>query len=372
MKLKPFLLERYFAQHEFSARYLLSSSDCDGLAMADLLQLATREELGLWNKLTLGYTESSGWPRLREAIAKEYQTVSPDEVLVMSPGEANFIAMNVLLEKSDHVICVGPAYQSLYEVVYGIGCEVSFWNPQADAHGWHYQPDDLFSLLRTNTRLVIINFPHNPTGSLLTHADYKKIIHWADAHDLILFSDEMYRGLEHQEGDRLAAMCDVYSRGISLGGMAKTYALAGLRLGWVVIRDPQLREQAASYKDYLTICSSAPSEVLSWIGLNHQKPIIAANLAKIQSNVQLFKSFCERFPSVFTFIPPKAGSTAFVRLNLPEPAMQFSNRLVNETGIMTLPSEMFAFGDRHLRIGFGRKNMKEVLDVLSDYLNTRI
>ena len=167
-------------------------------------------------------------------------------------------------------------------------------------------------------------------------------------------------------------MCDQYSRGISLGGMAKTYALAGLRLGWIVIRHSALREEVARYKDYLTICSSAPSELLAWIGLNHSELIVQANLAKIKENIIQFKNFCDRHPEVFSFIPPRAGSTAFVQLNVPEPALEFSNRLVKETGIMTLPSEMFSFGHRHLRIGFGRKNQPEILEVLHHYLTTRL
>lgn len=370
MKLKPFALERYFAQHEFSAKYLLSSSDCDGLSMSEVLNLATREERKQWDELKLGYTESKGWPALRESIASLYQNILPEEVVVMSPGEVNFIAMHVQLEKGDHVICMAPAYQSLYEVVNGLGCELTFWNPAPNHNDWYYDPEDLKKLFRSNTKLLIINFPHNPTGYIPSQDEYQKIIQLAEEHRVTIFSDEMYHGLERNVKDRLTPLCEISDRGISLWGMAKTFALAGVRLGWMVCRDAPLREEIAAFKDYLTICSSGPSEVLSWIALNHHKVIVESNREKINTNIRLFSSFCDQHPETFTFVPPRAGSTGFVKLNLPETALSFSERLIKDTGIMTLPSEMFEFGDRHLRIGFGRKNMPETLSVLDHYLTT--
>jgi Aspartate/tyrosine/aromatic aminotransferase len=203
MKLRDFALERYFAQHEFSAKYLLSSSDCDGLSLSEVLSLATPAEKEVWENQTLGYTESSGLPALREEIAKLYRGVHADEVVVMSPGEVNFILMNVLLEKTDHVICIAPAYQSLYEVVHGIGCELSFWNPTEENNCWHYDPEELKKLFRKNTKLLIINFPHNPTGYLPDQKDYASIVAIAAQHGIHIFSDEMYRLLERNAEDTL-------------------------------------------------------------------------------------------------------------------------------------------------------------------------
>ncbi len=372
MKLKPFQLERYFAQYEFTAKYLLSSSDCDGLSLAEVLALATPEERAVWQNQKLGYTESLGWPALREEISTLYSGVNPEEVVVMSPGEVNFIYMNTLLEKTDHVICMAPAYQSLYEVVNGIGCEVSFWNPvENELNRWHYDTDQLERLVQKTTKLLIINFPHNPTGFVPHQQDYDAIISFARKHALHIFSDEMYRLLTRKKEDTLNPVCEVYERGVSLWGMAKTFALAGLRLGWVVCKDKKLRNEIAGYKDYLTICSSTPSEILSWIALRHCDVIVSANNKMIAENVMLFASFCEKHSSFFSFHPPKAGSTAFVKLLSGTPALQFSEKLVSETGIMALPSEMFDFGNQHLRIGFGRASMNETLSVLDHYLTAQ-
>ncbi len=366
MKIKPFQLERYFSQYEFTSKHLLSSSDCDGLCLDELLHLATPEERSIWDGLRLGYTESTGLPMLRDEITKQYKTIAADEVVVMSPGEANFILMNVLLEKEDHVICMAPAYQSLYEVVHSIGCQVSFWKPSRE-DDWYFDPDVLADLFKTNTKLLIINFPHNPTGYVPGREDFDQIISLARKNNAYIFSDEMYRLLIRNQAHTLPPVCDVYDRGISLWGMAKTFALAGLRIGWVATKDKELLEQMTRFKDYLTICNSATSEILAWIGLRHQAPIIARNNDLINGNLDIFREFCER-SKAFSFYLPKGGSTAFAKFLLDSPTLPFSERLVTTTGIMTLPAEMFEYGERHIRIGFGRKSMPEVLLNLSRYL----
>ena len=368
MKINPFLLERYFAQYEFSSRYLLSSSDCDGFSLKEILALANSKEREQWDSLQLGYTESSGLPELREAIAGLYKNVTSDEIFVLSPGEANFMAMHVLLQHGDHVICMAPAYQSLYEVAKSIGCDLSFWNPSSDEKAWYYDPEDLNKLMTNKTKLIILNFPHNPTGYIPTLSDYSKIVSIARGKGVFIFSDEMYHHLEHDPKYTLPPMCEVYERSISLWGMAKTFALAGLRLGWIVCKDPVVMEEMKRFKDYLTICSPSTSEVLTLIALRNKSQLIQHNLDKINNNIRLFTTFCDQHRGHLQFAPTRAGSTAFVKLMVTEPSLTFSEKLVKETGIMTLPAEMFEFGSSHLRIGFGRRNMNVPLEMLDKYL----
>jgi aspartate/methionine/tyrosine aminotransferase len=368
MKINPFNLERYFAQYEFSSRYLLSSSDCDGLLLNEVLALASPKERQQWDNLSLGYTESSGLPELRQEIAMLYKNVSAEEVFVVSPGEANFMAMNVHLQPGDHVICIAPAYQSLYEVAKSIGCELSFWTPSRDAAEWYYNPEDLSKLINNKTKLIILNFPHNPTGYIPELSDYKKIVSIARDKNIFIFSDEMYHQLEHNPIDTLPPMCEIYDRSISLWGMAKTFALAGLRLGWIVCKDPVVMEEMKRFKDYLTICSPSTSEILTLIALRNKNTLIQHNLVKIIQNIGLFTTFCNHHRQHLHFTPTKAGSTAFVKLLLKESSLSFSEKLVRQTGIMTLPAEMFQFGNSHLRIGFGRSNMNVPLEILDDYL----
>lgn len=365
MKINEFKLERYFDTHEFTAKYLLSSSDCDGFALSKILEVADTSELQLWENLTLGYTESQGHPLLRESILSFYQTNNINQVLVASPGELNFIAMNVLLTPKDHVICISPSYQSLYEIVRSIGCDLTYWKPNEE--NWQFDVSELEKLIQVNTKLIIINFPHNPTGSYLDIHELNTIVEFARKHGIYIFSDEMYHQLA-MNAPVLPPISDIYEKGISLWGTSKSFGLAGLRIGWLVSQDTMLLKKILAFKDYLSICNSAPSEILSIIALRHSEHFILPNLAKIKSNIALFTSFIEQYPFITSFTTPRAGSTAFVKINSKNTALAFSNHMVEKAGIMTVPAEMFEYEGKYLRIGFGRENFPEVIERFADYL----
>jgi len=359
MKIKEFKLERYFGIHEFTAKNLLSSSDCDGYDLEFVLDKASTSELELWNEMTLGYTESQGHPILREAVLQYYAIKNIEHVVIGSPGELNFITMNLLLEANDHVIAMAPSYQSLYEIAKSLKCELSYWQPDPD--NWKFNTEDLKKLIKNNTKLLIINFPHNPTGSYLTLSELTEITRFARSHNLHVFSDEMYHKLTVGEYDELPPISDLYERGISLWGTSKTLGLAGLRIGWLVSEDIDFINNVLAFKDYLSICSSAPSEILSLIALNHLDDFLLPNMNKIRKNINLFDGFAAQNEIIASFIPPQAGSTSFVKLNIDHSSLQFSNTLVEKMGIMTIPAEMFDYPGKLIRVGFGRKNFEETL-----------
>ena len=369
MNLQDFKVERYFARYEFTARYLLSSSDCDGFSMNYVLGLASEGEKEQWDNLKLGYTETTGSEILRQSIQQHYQTIALDEVVVSSPGEANFILMNVLLHAGDHVICMAPMYQSLYQVAKDLGCAVSFWEPAQNEKQWYYDPADLEKLITANTRLIVINFPHNPTGFSPDIDDFNAIVSIARLHGITLFSDEMYRFLHHGSSAVLPSACDLYENAVSLWGMAKTFGLPGLRLGWLTSRNREILKKVESFKDYLSICNNAPGEILATIALNNSDKFVNPNLEKIRANMLIFEQFHSRHADFFDYLKPVSGSTAFIKLKINETAMDFAEKLVKETGIMLLPSETFEYGHKHARIGFGRENMGSVLQLLDNYLN---
>lgn len=367
MKIKNFKLERYFAKHEFTAKYLLSSSDSDGYELNYVLKNASDKDLNLWEKMKLGYTESEGNPLLRKAILQYYKINNIENVVVATPGELNFISMNVLLESSDHVVTVSPCYQSLFEVVKSIKCELSYWKPNPE--NWEFNTDDLNNLIKKNTKLIILNFPHNPTGSYLTLKQLNRIIEIAQKNDLYIFSDEMYHKLIMNKVQELPPISDLYEKGISLWGTSKSFGLAGLRTGWLVSQDSDFLNKVIEFKDYLSICNSAPSEILSIIALNNIDQFLLPIIKKIKENISFFKEFSNKHDIISSFIIPKAGSTSFVKLNIEQSSLDFSNELVSKTGIMTVPSEMFEHQGKYIRIGFGRKNLPEILKVFSQYLN---
>lgn len=371
MKLQPFLLERFFAQYEFTTRYLLCSSDCESMTVADLLALEPGAEEQL-RAVWLGYTESQGSPALRQAITSLYAGISADHILVHTGAEEPIFAfMHANLTAGDHLIVHFPCYQSLTSVAESIGCEVTRW-VASEQHGWGLDLDFLRDSIRPNTRAIIINTPHNPTGYLMSRDTLNAVVDIARQHNLILFSDEVYRFSEHDPATTLPAAADLYERAVSLGVMSKTFGLAGLRIGWIATQDRDIYARMAAFKDYLTICNSAPSELLSLIALRHWTTMRDRNVGIIRANVARLDELLSRYPHIMQWNRPIAGSTAFVRLMLDQGAEAFAADLVARTGVLLLPSGAFDCGDRHFRFGLGRRNFPEGLSHLEAYMAERV
>lgn len=366
MKIEPFRLERYFARREFATPYLLSSSDCEALSLAGLLELADGETAGLWENLSLGYTETAGSGALREEISGLYEGIGPGDILVAAPEEAIFIALNCMLEAGDHVVCTFPGYQSLYEIPTALGCEVEMWRPDEDS-GWLFDTEELEELVRPGTRAIVVNFPHNPTGHLPRARDFRRLIEIASKNGAYLLSDEMYRFLELDPADRLPPACDPYDRAVSLCGMSKAFGLAGLRIGWLATRDRELLDRMAAFKDYTTICSSAPSEVLSLMALRAKDIVLERNLALIRANLELLEGFLGRHSRLFDWVKPRAGSTCFPKMLFDEDAAAFCERAAGRNGVMVLPSNVFGV-EGHIRIGLGRAQMPAALERFRRFL----
>lgn len=366
-KIEPFALERYFARHEFSARYLLSCSDCQALSLNELIGMADDESMDLWRNLTLGYTESPGHPLLRQSITGLYDSVDAADILVTVPEEGIFLTMQALLEPGDHVISTFPGYQSLYELARSIGCRVSLWMPDEN-RGWQFELDQLESLMEDTTRLVVINFPHNPTGAMISPDDLNLLVDRVRRRNIYLFSDEIYRFLEIKPETPLPAACDLYENAVSLGGLSKSFGLAGLRLGWLATRQAKILEPISRFKDYTTICNSAPSEILGIMALRNRDTIVAGHLARVKKNIANLAEFIQQHDDFFSWHPPRAGSICFPKMSSVGSTAVFCRQLLENTGIMLLPSRMFDYGDQHVRIGLGRDNLGDVLTRLDDYL----
>ncbi len=366
MRIEPFRLERYFAQHEFSAPYLLCCSDCGSMSIGDLLQMEPGAE-EKFRETWLGYTESQGDPVLREAIARQYEGISADQVLVHSGAEeAIFNAMNALLKPGDHVIVLYPCYQSLAEVARAIGCEITYWKLE-NGPDWQLDLGFLEDKIRPNTKLLVINFPNNPTGYLLGKEDLTRISRLSQYHGFYVFSDEVYRWLEYDDKDRLPSICEINESGLTLGVMSKSFGLAGLRIGWIATQNREVYRKLATYKDYTTICNSAPSEFLSVIALNHKKQIIDRNLGIISDNITRLNDFFKKYDHLFKWTQPKAGPIAFPEL-LKGRIGEFCENLVSKTGVLLLPGDLYAEGSNHFRIGFGRATMTAALQKFQEYL----
>lgn len=366
MTLPPFLLERFFGDYEFAVRHLLCASDCETVSIGELLEIAGAPTSVLTD-LRLGYTDSQGEPELRRALANGFESVPAERLVVTNaPEEAIFVAMTALLEPGDRVVVLTPCYQSLFEIARWRGCEVAPW-PLVDGEGgWELDLGELARQLTGGARLVVVNFPHNPTGYQPAPDEFAEILALAERHGVRVFSDEMYRGLE-SDGARLASAPDLSPGALALGGTSKAHGLPGLRIGWLAVGEQALVPELLRVKDYTTICSSGPGQLLARLAVEHAETLFARNRAIIAANRDELEGLCGRHPGRFRWRPPGAGPLAFLRL-VEGSATEFCDRAREEAGVLLAPSPIFGFGDRHIRWGLGRRGFAEGLAALERWL----
>ena len=367
MNLKPFRIEKYYAKHEFTAKFMLSSSDAESRSVAELLAFEP-EAKEQFDALHLGYTESSGAPKLRQTMASIYNSVSSDDVLVMSSAEEGiFVFYNALLGIGDHAIIETPCYESGFELARATGAEVSQWQRHFE-DAWAHDLTALKKLIRPSTKVIYLNSPSNPTGLNMKLEDMKAVMDLARENKIIVLCDEVYRELEHDPKTILPAVCDLYDNAVSLGSMSKSYGLPGLRLGWLVTKNPALLEKFLHFKWYTTICSSAPSEFLSELALRHRHILLDRNRKIVHQNLPLLEAFLERQAHLLTWVKPNASPIGFPKVHGIKNVEAFCQEIVEKTGVLLLPGSVYDQPD-HIRIGYGRANMPEALGILETYLD---
>ena len=373
MKIKPFLTEHFFAKYEFTASHLLASSDCETTSIAELLDLSGGS-LAEFGAVKLGYTESQGHPEYRRLVTEMYDNVAADDVVILtSPVEGIYLTMQTLLDASDEVIALSPAYDALHHVADHLCGKLELWQLVPTAAGWQMDLDRLRSMVNSKTRLIIVNFPHNPTGYQPDRDELHELIEIARENDCWLFCDEIYRGLEagFELGAAIPSVADVYEKAIVLNGLSKTFGLPGLRAGWLVVRNAMVRQKLIGWKHYTTICPAAPTEYLAMQALSVRDQLAKRSREIVRSNLALCSPFMERHSALFRWRPPIAGSTALVEIDLEQlgrgqkqvfaSTQEYCHALAQCHGILLLPGECLGGHSRFVRIGLGRAGFAEAM-----------
>lgn len=375
MTLLPELRSAAFhRQWEFSVLHNLSASAAETLPMHELLRLARPAEREDWEKLTLGYLETRGTVPLRNAVASLYEKAEPNDVLMFSGGkDALFATFQTLVEPGDHVITIVPNYQPL-EAIPSTISKVSAVGLRAE-DGWKLSIDTVIAALKPNTKLICINFPHNPTGAILDQTTFDALVTLADERGIYILSDEVYRGLEGNPVDRRPAIVDVYRRGISLNVLSKAWGLAGLRIGWIASRDPEVLRRIETVQAYLFDGHAGPSDILGRIALHASQSIIARNVAIITENRLALDKFFARYVDRFDWQPPLAGCIAFPRYIGPGDVETFCEILLTQSGIALMPASVYQSplaqtSSDHFRIGFGKSSFQLGINALSAVLDS--
>lgn len=372
MKIANFATEHFFAKYEFTTPYQLCNSDCETLSVDDLLKMANIP-LADFGKLSLGYTESLGNRQLREAIAKRYKGITAEDVIFLgSPIEGIYLTAQAILNPGDEVIALCPAYDALVNMFeHVVGAEkVHKWRFKPGSTQWELDFDDLERMITPRTKLVVVNFPHNPTGFLPSCVQLHQLIDCINKHNLFLFCDEMYSGLVHQSTPAIPSTAELSSRAVVLSGLSKTYGLPGLRSGWLIVQDKALRDEITNWKFYTSICPPTPTEFLTVAALKVREELRDRSLGQIEANLKLADAFFERWPQLFTWRRPQAGSTALVEMFVPSVEV-FAEKIAREAGVLIQPATTLGWDDRHFRLGLGRAAFGVALVKFEEYLISR-
>jgi len=370
--LPDFKLETHFSKWEFKARYHMTASDAESISLRDLLAMATPEEREEFEGMWLGYTETWGAPDLREIVATTYANQNASNVLCFAgASEGIFAANSVILDKDSHAITVTPNYQS-HETLPAAICEAT-GVPLDPKDGWSLDIDRVAAAIRPNTRLMTINFPHNPTGTILPLDRYNALISLCRKHGIFILHDEIFNGLGPTGTRHLPFTADVYERGLSLNVMSKSYGLPGLRVGWIACQDAEVLSKMERMKHYLSICNSGPSERLTKIALNNRDALLARNCAIVDENLPKWEAFFSRHPELFDWRRPDGSCMAFPRYKGPEGVEEFCRSLVEDSGVLLLPSTIYSseLGETptdRFRLGFGRTDLDEGLAALEAHV----
>lgn len=373
--LPDFRLETHFSLWEFRAQHHLTASDAESMSMRELLAYATPAQRAAFEDFWLGYTTTWGAEDLREAIAGTFASRGADDVLCFAgASEGIFAANTALLDADSHAIVVTPNYQSHETLPVSI-CEAT-GVPLDPDDDWSLDIDRVAAAIKPNTGLVTINFPHNPTGAILSRDRYDALIELCRHHGIHILHDEIFHGLGPTGAEHLPLIADEYELGLSLGVMSKSYGLPGLRIGWIASQDHDLLQRMERLKHYLSICSSGPSERLAIIGLQHRDELLDRNNSIIDENLVTWQAFFAQYPDLFEWQPPQGSCMMFPRYLGADGVEDFARTLVEDAGVFVLPSTIYSSDlgptptDR-FRIGAGRRGLDAGIDAMSAHIDAR-
>ena len=375
-RLPDFGLEVFFSRWEFAARHVLTASDAQTMTLGELLALGNDEDRRAFERITLGYVPTWGGDELRQAIAATYMTLRFEDVLAFTGAqEGLFWLLQEAAGPGDHVLLTVPGYPSVESLAIATGAEVTGLALEPE-NGWVLDLDRLRRALRPNTRLVAVNFPHNPSGAVPDPATFRALVDLCDARGIRLFCDEVHRGLELDPARRLPQAADFSPTAVSLNVTSKSYGLAGLRVGWLASRDRVLLARLERRKHYTSISNSGPSEFLATLALRHGEAIQDRNRAIVRDNLSLFDAFFAGWSELFDWERPQGGCICFPRYRGPDGVEPFCQDLVQRAGVLLAPASLFRSSlaetptDR-FRVGVGRSNPEPALEAMQRYLERR-
>ncbi|KAI1440980.1 PLP-dependent transferase [Annulohypoxylon stygium] len=405
VKLPAFEVEQWMDKYENTPGVLnIAETCCASISIDRLAQFNDNQQTDAHRIVDFSkpmtYGPILGSNELRQNIAAIYNedeskanlqppALSTEDIVITQGAiAANHLVFYSLVGPGDHVVSVFPTYQQLYTIPESLGAEVSLWELKAE-NGYVPNVAELETLIKSNTKMIVINNPNNPTGVIIPKDVLSEIVNIAQKHDIILFSDEVYRPLFHSvEPDSvpLSAISMGYTKTIATSSMSKAWALAGIRVGWIASRDPSIISAVASARDYTTISVSQLDDQVARYALSTsvRPQLIARNISLAQNNLKILEQFVKDHSSTCSWVKPSAGTTALVRFNnsdgTPVDDEQFCKDVLEKTKVMFLPgSRCFGHGhtssfDGTVRIGYVSETevLRQALEELGGYITDNL
>ncbi|MDP4268452.1 MAG: aminotransferase [Bacteroidota bacterium] len=370
MKIKDFGVETWINRYEKDCTYNLTETCVGTLTIDELLELSgnSDEIINEIKNMKMGYGDIFGSSRLRNLISGLYNTAEDNNISITHGAiGANALTMLTLVEQGDKVITILPIYQQHYSIPESIGANVTTLYLKEERN-WLPDLDEIRRNATPDTKLICINNPNNPTGSVMSEEFLKEIVNIAKECDAYLLCDEAYRGLTHEGENFTTSVFDLYDKAISTGSMSKTFSLPGLRLGWVV-GPTDFIEKINHQRNYHVISIGRINDYLASIALENKDKIVKRNIKICRTNAKMLDEWVMGEKHI-DYIKPTGGTTAFLKFDLNMTSAELCLRLQKETGVMFLPGSVLEM-EGYLRIGYTGdiNNIHKALTTFSGWLN---
>lgn len=365
MKLSVFRQEEFFEDYEFSCDLMLALSGAEPMTAAELTEIVGGAPDEEWE---VGYTPSSGYPELRRAIAALNPPAEMDNVMVtVGAIEALLILHNLLLDPGDEVVCLWPAYQPLYELANGAGGSVRFVRLEEE-RDFAIDLDEIEAAVGKRTRVVLLNVPHNPTGQTIPPDDLRELARRLEPKGIHLVVDEVFR--EMRRHHHPSAWEDQENL-VVVGSMSKSYALPGLRIGWLVA-NAELVVKARQFRKYTSLNPGSRDQQWALAALEHRDDVLARTWRITEDGAEIAAAWLADHEDDFDVVVPPAGGLFFPRLRRDIPTLDFCADLVHTTGVLLAPGSVCYESEGFLRLGVATPDLAAGLDRLDGYLRETV
>lgn len=366
MRLKPFLLDIWLDSYEHQIEFNLASSEGPRWTLNEILSLAGEEERQRFLNHTLGYSRPAGAEGLRAAIA-DMQGVNVDSVQVVTgASEALLILMWLAAEPGANVVLPQPGYPPFSALAESLGLETRYYVLRQE-NEFRIDLNEVKKLADKNTKFVLVNSPHNPTGATISDAEMDSLHEFTWSRGIQLVSDEVYHPIYHGQATKSASRLP---HATVIHDFSKAFPLAGVRTGWMIEHDPKRREQYWNARTYFSISNNTAGEMLAEIAMRHRETILGKTQRTATQNLRQLDGFMAEHRDRFGWVSPRGGMTAFPWLLSGENSRAFCQAAA-EQGILLAPGDCFDSAS-HFRLGFAAMADKfpDALDRLGKFVSS--